>query len=113
MRNRFIKSFMLLLMSTIVLSLAAPSLAQWRGSYRTRAYQRGEVERLIRQAENRSDQFAAMVDRMFDQVRWSSPIREEGLSARAHDLERELNIVRQDFFSAGNYYDVRSQVSNA
>ena len=68
---------------------------------------------MIRQAENRSDQFVLIFDRALDRSRFEGTIREDRLNERALDLERQLNIVRQEFNRTRNYYEIRSHVANA
>ncbi|HEX5733160.1 MAG TPA: hypothetical protein VF131_10020 [Blastocatellia bacterium] len=107
MRNLTFKSLTALAVFCMVLGLASPSFAQGRG------YSRVNVDRLIRQAENRSDQFVAMFDRALDRSRLEGTIREDRLNERAMELERQLNIVRQEFNRTGNHYNIRSHVANA
>jgi hypothetical protein len=113
MRNLRLKYFTALAVCCLVLAVASPSFAQGRGPSRSRAYARVDVDRLIRQAENRSDQFVAMFDRALDRSRLEGTIREDRLNERAIQLERELNIVRQEFNRSGNHYNIRSHVANA
>ena len=108
MRNLTFKTFTAIAVCCMVMALASPGFAQWRGSYT-----RVNVDRLIRQAENRSDQFVAIFDRALDRSRLEGTIREDRLNERALHLERELNIVRQQFNRTGNHYSIRSHVSNA
>jgi hypothetical protein len=97
----------------MVLALASPSFAQWRGEYRGRGNDRMYVDRLIRQAENRSDQFVRIFDRALDRSRLDGSWREDRLNVRAMDLERQLNIIRQQFNRTNNPYQIRSHVANA
>lgn len=110
MRNRLVKSIATLSVFCMALAIASPSFAQWRGS---RSYPRTDVDRLIRQAENRSDQFVRMFDRSLDRSRMDGRLREDRLNEQAIYLERELNRVRQEFNRTRNHYEVRSHVSNA
>ena len=110
MRNLTLKFFSALTVCCMMLAVASPTFAQWRGS---RNYTRVNVDRLIRQAENRSDQFVAMFDRALDRSRLEGTIREDRLNERALQLERELNIVRQQFNRTRNHYEIRSHVANA
>src|SRR5688572_12288480 len=111
MRNLTFKSLTALAVFCMVLALASPGFAQWRGP--SRSYTRVDVDRLIRQAENRSDQFVAMFDRALDRSRLEGTIREDRLNERALQLERELNIVRQAFNRTTNHYNIRSHIANA
>jgi hypothetical protein len=110
MRNHLVRSLGVLSVFCLVLAIASPSFAQWRGY---RGYARVDVDRLIRQAENRSDQFVRMFDRSLDRSRWDGRIREDRLNQQAMYLERELNRVRQEFNRTRNHYEVRAHVSNA
>lgn len=112
MRNLTLKSFGALAVCCLVLAMASPGFGQWRGSSRSRV-SRVEVDRLIRQAENRSDQFVAMFDRALDRSRLEGTIREDRLNERAIQLERELNVVRREFNRTSNPYSVRSNLANA
>ncbi|HSQ20109.1 MAG TPA: hypothetical protein VLR92_07005, partial [Blastocatellia bacterium] len=74
----------------LVLSLASPSLAQWRDRYP----REDNLDRLIRQAETHSDQFVMSLERMRDrgflERVFGGSERLGGLTARAHDLERAM-----------------------
>ena len=111
MRNLTFKTFTAIAVCCMVMALASPGFAQWRGS--SRSYTRVSIDRLIRQAENRSDQFVAIFDQALDRSRLEGTIREDRLNERALQLERELNIVRQEFNRTGNHYNIRLHVSNA
>src|SRR6185369_16272752 len=110
MRNRLFKSFGALTVFCMALALASPSFAQWRGSSR---YTRPMVDRLIRQAESRSNQFVAVFDRALDRSRLEGTIREDRLNERAAELERQLNAARGELNQSGNQWAIRSSISNA
>ena len=110
MRNTFKKSFGALMMCCVVLAMAAPSFAQWRGSSR---YNRGYVDRLIRQAEAHSNQFVGVFDRALDRSRLEGTIREDRLTERAAELERQLNVARGELNRSTNHWAIRSSISNA
>ena len=93
MRNRLPKSFVALTTFCLMLVLAAPGLAQWRDRDPYRDRGRANVDRLIRQAENRSDQFVTALEQRQNSgliERILGGDRLGGLTARAHDLERRL-----------------------
>lgn len=113
MRNGLSKSLAALTVCCLMMAAASPSFAQSRGRARSRGYTKASVDRLIRQAENRSDQFVAIFDRSLDRSRFEGTIREDRLNDRARELESQLNIVRQEFNRTGNYFDIRSHVANA
>jgi len=110
MRNRLFKSLGALTVFCMALALASPSFAQWRGSSR---YTRPMVDRLIRQAESRSNQFVAVFDRALDRSRLEGTIREDRLNERAAELERQLNVTREELNRSGNQWAIRSSISNA
>jgi hypothetical protein len=109
MHNRLLKSLCALLMTCSMVALASPALAQQGRNFGFRVQFGPDVERLLRQAENHSAQFAAMLEQ-----------RERyGLSERAQELEQQLRMVGGDFERRSNYYDRtsngydrRSQVAN-
>jgi hypothetical protein len=109
MRINSLKSLTALAVFGLVLAMASPSFAQYRG----RNYPRSNVDRLIRQAENRSNQFVAIFDRALDRSQLEGSIREDRLNERAMELERQLNVVRREFNQSRNYYDIRGNVENA
>ena len=119
MRNRLIKTFVAIATCCLVLASASPSLAQWQERYPSRDYgyeRRDYVERLVRQAENRSDQFARMLEQsryrggLLERI-FSIDDRTSALTARAHDLESQLNVVA-DLSQDGNSYELRSRIAN-
>ncbi|MFY9556967.1 MAG: hypothetical protein WAV47_19835 [Blastocatellia bacterium] len=120
MRDRLQKSFAGIAAFSFVLMLASPGFAQvGRWSFGSR-YRAAEVARLLRLAETRSDQFAMLVDRSrgrFEQTgRWDdrgTTRRDERLSDRARELERQLDIATQELSRTGNVLAVRSEVANA
>ena len=101
MRNRLLKSICALLMCCSMVALASPTLAQERRDWGFRVQFGPDVERLVRQAENHTSQLTAMLDER----------GHEGLSARARELENQLNMVGGEFDQSSRY-DRRSQVAS-
>ena len=101
MRNRILSSFCALLMCCAAVTLASPAFSQVR-DWGSRVQFRPDVERLVRQAGNRTNRFAAVLDER----------GLEGLSARARELESQLNMVEQEFDESSRY-GRRSQVASA
>ena len=99
MRNSLLKSVSALLMCCAVVALAPAGLAQSRDF---RVQFGPDVQRMVRQAGNRTSRLAAMLDQK----------GLEGLSARARDLESQLNMVEQQFDDSSRY-GRRSQVASA
>jgi len=101
MRNRLLTSISALLMCCAVVTLGSPALAQNRDA-NFRVQFGPDVQRMVRQAGNRTSRLAAMLDQK----------GLEGLSARARDLESQLNMVEQQFDDSSRY-GRRSQVASA
>ncbi len=99
MRNQLLRSLCALLMGFALVALASPGLAQERRDWGFRIQFGPDAERVVRQAENHTSQLTAMLDER----------GHEGLSARARDLESQLNMVGGEF-DRNSYYDRRSQV---
>jgi hypothetical protein len=109
MRNQIARSFIGFMVCCTVIALASPSFGQWwRGDNRYR----GSVDRIIRQAENRSDIFVRVLDRTSDDGGLQG-FRADRLSDRARDLEQQLNVIRQEFDQTNNHFQIRSQVHEA
>jgi hypothetical protein len=97
----------------MVLAFASPSFAQTRWPARYGQYNRANIDRLIRQAESRSNQFVNLFDRALDRSRLEGSFREDRLNERAAQLERELNVVRMHLNRTGNYNVMRAHLANA
>ena len=98
MRNRLLKSILLM---CCAVALASTTLAQERRDFGFRVQFGPDVQRLIQQAENHTGQLTAMLDER----------GHEGLSARARELENQLNMVGGEFDQSSRY-DRRSQVAS-
>jgi hypothetical protein len=121
MNSHLPRAFVALITFCLALALASPGFAQWPDRYPDRGYDRGygriSVDRLIRQAENRSDQFVAALEqrnnRSFLERILGDTDRVGRLAARARDLESQLNTLRQESFREGdNDSDLRESVAN-
>ena len=99
MRNQLLRSLCALLMGFALVALTSSGLAQERRDWGFRIQFGPDVERLVHQAENHTSQLTSMLDER----------GQEGLSARARDLESQLNMVGGEF-GQSSYYDRRSQV---
>src|ERR1051326_1490184 len=110
MRSHLLKSFVALIVFGALLALASPTSAQWG---RPDRFERGYAGRLIRDAENRSDQFVAVFDRALDMRGMEGTVRAERLNDRARDLESALNRVRQAFEQRSGNEEIRSELANA
>ena len=106
MRNRLVRSICTLLLCCAVAVLAVPSVAiaqrdiGFRVQFGPNQF-RPDVERLLRQTENHTRQFAAMLEER----------DREGLSERARELQSQLDMVGGSFDERSNY-SRRSQVAS-
>jgi hypothetical protein len=101
MRNQLASSLCALLIGFALVALASSAPAQERRGFGFRVQFGPDVERMVRQAENHTGQFAAMLDQRGN----------SGLSERARDLESQLNMVSGEFDGESSY-DRRSQVAS-
>jgi hypothetical protein len=100
MRNRIMTSFCALLTCCAITALSPATSAQDR-DWGFRIQFGPSAERLVRQAENHTNQLVSMLEER----------DRPGLSERARELESQLNMVNGDF-DEGSNYGRRSQVSN-
>jgi hypothetical protein len=101
MRNFLTRSLCALLMCCSVGVLASSAVAQDRRNLGFRVQFGPDVERLLRQSENHTRQFAAMLEER----------DRHGLGERARELESQLNMVGGNFDESSNY-NRRSQVAS-
>lgn len=101
MRNHLMKSICALLMFCAAAGFASSAPAQERRDWSFRVQFGPDVERLLRQAENHTSQFVAMLD---ERDRY-------GLSERARELESQLNMVG-GYFDERSNYGRRSQIAS-
>ena len=100
MHSRILKSFCALLMCCTIGAISPVTMAQDR-DWGFRIQFGPDVERLVRQAENHTNQLASMLEER----------DRGGLSERVRELESQLNMLNSDFNEDSNY-GRRSQVSN-
>lgn len=113
MRNSLLRTFASLTTLCLVLAIASTTSFGQFGQDRYRGYGRASIDRTIRQAENRSDQFVMVFDRALDNSRLEGSTREDQLNERAQALESQLNVVRQTFNSTQNHAEIRWQIGHA
>jgi len=115
MCNRLLRSFGILATSCLVLALAAPGLAQeqWHRQYGGGyGYSRDATARIIRQAQVHGDQFVRETDRAIN-LGFMRITTEGRLNERSRDLERQINVVHDDFERTDDRDAVRSDVQAA
>lgn len=106
--NRFLIASAVVCLITI---LVVPTEAQYRRD--RRGSSRGNLESLIRQAEERSNSFRRELDRALDQGRLDGSRREDRLNERAKELEDALDRLRRDFDRDDNLRQSRPQAERA
>lgn len=93
-----------------VLVLADTAAAQ-RPVWANRRYNRGNIDRLIKNVEQRTDVFVGQLDTGLDRSRLDGTRREDNLNARAKELERSTDELRSDFDRRGeNWWETRENV---
>jgi hypothetical protein len=75
-----------------------------------RYYTKTDVDRIIHNAENRSDAFVGSFDRSLDRSHLDGSDREDRLNQRAKDLERAFDDLRREFDRHERYLDTRDDV---
>jgi len=104
--NRFLIAMAVLCAIAI---FATTTTAQRRG----RGYSKPELERLIRQAEERSNAFERALDHALDQTRLDGTRREDRLNEQAKELEDALDRLRKDFDRDDSLRQSRPQAERA
>jgi hypothetical protein len=94
----------------LALASAAPAGAQ--GSARGRRYTKGDVDRLIKGAENYSDRFKDYVDKRLDKSYLDGSRAEDRLNDQVSDLEKALDDLRGDFDRKDSWWETRSEVQD-
>lgn len=93
-----------------VLVLADTAAAQ-RPGWANRRYNRGNIDRLIKNVEQRTDAFVSQIDTGLDRSRLDGTRREDNLNERAKELERSTDELRSDFDRRGeNWWETRDNV---
>ena len=96
MKNRLFNLFAMLSVVMAVLVLANVSNAQPRVA-RGKIYTKNEVSQIIKNVENRVDQFKKDFDKSLDHSRLNGSDREDYLNQRAKDLEKATDELRREF----------------
>lgn len=95
MTKNFLKLLTGLAALLMVLALANVSNAQRRG--RGRNYTKAQVDRIIKNVEERTDRFVSQFDRALDRSRLNNTNREDKLNEKARDLESATDELRREF----------------
>ena len=109
MNKTIIKLFTAFAALLLVLGMADAVSAQRRG--RGRVYTQGQVDRLIKNVETRTDTFVGQFDKSLDRSRLNGTQREDNLNERAKEFERATDELRSNFNSRNRYLDNRDDVA--
>jgi hypothetical protein len=110
MRNQYGRVFVTLTSVLALVALCAVSGAAQR-RYRERPYTKAQVDQIIRNVENRTDNFVRLFDNALDNSRLDGSRREDRLNERARELERATNELRREFDRRERYADTRPEVN--
>jgi hypothetical protein len=114
MRKIISKSLVAFMAVFSVLLLAEVGNAQQPNWARNRRYNRGSVDRLIKNVENRVDRFVSQFDNALDNSRLDGSRREDNLNQSAKNLENATDELRNDFNRRGdNWWETRDNVQRA
>jgi hypothetical protein len=91
------------------LALCESAQAQGRRA-RGRTYTKGEVDRIIKRAEDRSDEFVKEFDKALDKSVLDKTEREDELNQYAKDLEKALDELRREFDRRDLWIENKSEV---
>lgn len=108
MNKKFLKLFTGLAALFIVLGLAEASFAQRRA--RGRNYTKAQVDRIIKNVEERTDRFVSQFDNSLDRSRLNGTKREDNLNQRAKDLEKATDELRRDFDRSDRWIENKDEV---
>ncbi len=81
-----------------------------RGNSVGKDYTKGDVERIIKRVEDRSDEFRKVVDRTLDRSVLNGTNREDNINQQVKELEGAIDTLRHDFDRANTWAETRSQV---
>src|ERR1700738_5447165 len=112
MSNRLLKSFTALTVCCLMLFLALPASGQFRIEI-GRAHDTYGADRVARQAEVHTGQFAAALDRESERARFDERTEDTRLNERARDVESQMTVVSQDLDRDSRNSDIRSDVASA
>jgi len=94
----------------ILLVFLTANIANAQSWNYNRKYTRAQVERIIRQVENRTDIFVRQFDNSLDNSRLDGTRREDNLNQRARNLEATTNELRREFNRRQNWWEIRQDV---
>jgi hypothetical protein len=99
--------------AVLVLFGAAVLVSATAADARPRRRGRDEMHRLIRNCEQRTNDFRGQIDRALDHSRLDGTRREWRLNSLARRLENEMDTVRHEFERRDDFMDIRENVERA
>jgi len=75
-----------------------------------RVYTKGDVERIIKRVEDRSDSFRKIVDRSLDRSALDGTRREDNINEQVKQFEKTLDDLRSEFNRHDRWLETRHQV---
>lgn len=108
MNKNFLKLLTGLAAVLLILISANVSNAQRRG--RDRNYTKAQVDRLIKNVEERTDRFVSEFDRALDRSRLNGTKREDNLNEKARNLESGTDELRREFDRRDSWIENKDEV---
>lgn len=94
---------------TVTVSTATEASAQMRN--RQNRIAKAQVDRIIKNVEQRTDVFVKQFDKSLDNSRLNGTRREDNLNQRARDLESATDELRREFDRRDRWDENRDEVS--
>jgi hypothetical protein len=110
MRTRSKLFSLALVVASLCCVAAAAASARAQGRYRGERYTKGDVDRIIKRVEDRSDSFKKLVDRSLDRGVLDGTNAEDRINEQVKDLERALDDLRDDFDRTDTWRETRRHV---
>ena len=111
MMRRFSMTFLFALpISCLLLIMSGPVTASGQGRYRGRIYTKGDVERIIKRVEDRSDSFRKIVDKSLDRSALDGTRREDNINEQVKQFEKALDELRSEFSRQDRWLETRHHV---
>ena len=109
--RKFSITFLVALQITLLLVIVSgPVTASGQGLYRGRVYTKGDVERIIKRVEDRSDSFRKIVDRSLDRSTLDGTRREDNINEQVKQFEKALDELRSEFSRQDRWLETRHHV---
>ncbi len=112
MKKSIVKLFVGFGALLLILSAASVGNAQrrGRGANNYGSYTRAQVDRIIKNVEERTDHFVSQFNKSLDRSRLDGTMREDVLNKRARDLESATDELRREFDRNDSLAENRDEV---